>query len=176
MLTDVIPIGKETSLCVLNRSKYIISTPILVGISVLETSKRRMSENWYFCLRPMFKSISLCLSDTDSAYFYTEDELFFEKIKANKHLFDSSPYNKNDPLYCDLYSPENESRNGFLRDDYANCIVSEVIALRSKLYSVRFFRRVLNKETGKHEFVHEVSSSTRAKGIPKHKIKDLPFQ
>lgn len=64
LLTDVIPICPKTIVCVLNRGKYVINQPYIVGLQVLECSKRRMSELWYFCLRPMFKSISPCLSDT----------------------------------------------------------------------------------------------------------------
>lgn len=48
LLTDVIPISPETILCVLNRGKYVINQPYIVGVQVLECSKRRMSEFGFF--------------------------------------------------------------------------------------------------------------------------------
>lgn len=124
----------------------------------------------------MFPTIELCLSDTDSSYFfYTGDDDLYYKIKQNQSIFDCSPYNPDDPMFSHLHSKENASVNGKLKDDYCNTVIAEIVSLRSKLYAVKFYRRLLNTATGCYEFEREASTSCRAKGIPRQKAISLPF-
>ncbi|CAG0892350.1 unnamed protein product [Darwinula stevensoni] len=116
-------------------TQVTLDKPLFCGMSILDLSKKHMYQFLYGVLRAHFgDSLTLCYSDTDSVIIRVENVDAIEKLKAMKSHFDFSSLPFNHPLY----SRENASRQGKFKDETGGKIISELVCLRPKMYSILF--------------------------------------
>ena len=74
----------------------------------------------------------LLFTDTDSLCYsiYTED--VYQDMMKHKHLFDTSEYDPDHPLY----STENKKVLGKMKDETHGIPIQEFVGLKSKMYSM----------------------------------------
>lgn len=170
LLHDVIPIHKDLVLFIVKKRSYTLSTPIAVGSAILWHSKTHMAKWWYFVLTPSLKNLYLGYSDTDSAYFICETDDLLNDLQTNKEWFDNHTYSKDDPLFSEFLCNENMSKHGCFKNEYPNAIITNVCALKSKNYSVRFIRRVFDPKQNEYIFIdgdtHGQLVTKKVKGVP----------
>jgi len=150
------------------KRNLVLNKPIACGFIVLENAKNIMGEFWYDVLKPKYgNDIKLILSDTDSFIYgvFTRDG--YEDLYRMRNLMDLSGYLNGTPL-ARFHDPANKKVPGKFSDEKPTEIISEVIALKPKMYSV-----VTKKLLFKCEKAHNCTSScsighsVTAKGITK---------
>ena len=152
------------------KSKIELNKPIACGFMVLDNAKHIMGSFWYGILKPKYgDNIKLILSDTDSFVYavYTDDG--YKDLFDLRHYMDLSGYEKDTPL-GQYYDPVNKKIPGKFSDERALEIIKEVIALKSKMYSV--LTKKLKCDNIKKDPNHTccdccfVGHSATAKGVP----------
>ena len=128
----------------IKKEELVLNIPIYVGMAMLDLSKVLIYDFHYnYMLKKMTgKKIKLCLTDTDSLFFYeikTDD--IYKDLFQDKELFDNSNYPKNSEFFFD----ENKKVIGKMKDEAAGMVIKEYIGLRSKTY----FYETNNKTTKK---------------------------
>ena len=99
------------------------------------------------------KNIRLIYTDTDSYVLQTFTNDIFEDYKALRQHMDFSGYNKNHPSYDAC----NKKALGKFKDECDGKIITELLALRPKMYCYKLY--------------NEVKEEKKAKGVPKLKVK-----
>ena len=71
-------------------------------------------------------------NDTDSLVYEIKTEDVYEDFYRDKNLFDFRDY----PLDSKLFDPVNKKVMGKLKDEFKGKVISEFVALKSKMYSL----------------------------------------
>ena len=150
--------GEDLSISFFRKKKIRMRQCWGVGFSILEISKYIMQRLYYKEILPRLGAgnVSVVMSDTDSFLLevkgWNEDEIM-EKLRD---VMDFSNLDKNHPLYDISRCRE----PGYLKNEMPGADILEVVALKSKTYSIRAKGRV---------------TKNKAKGVVK-KIKNaIPF-
>lgn len=89
---------------------------------------------WHEILKVKYgDKIKLILSDTDSLMFIVHTEDVYQDLLGMKDLMDMSPYS----VRSGLYDPVNKKVVGKMSDEKPNEVISEVVALKPKMYAVK---------------------------------------
>ena len=137
---------------------------------VLENAKHVMQSMWYDVLKPKYGNrIKLLLSDTDSFIYaaYTTDG--YRDLYDLKDYVDLAGYCKGTCLE-QFHDSTNKKVPGKFSDEKPTEIISEVVALKPKMYSIATKVLKCNKlKSSGHKCSADcfLGHTSRAKGIPK---------
>ena len=141
-------IGVEKTKPIVNLDK-----PIYCGFSILDLSKQHMQRFFYDTLKPFYGDrVKLCYTDTDSFILEIRTEDVYKDFlnpELNKHM-DFSDYSEDH--IC--YNTSNKKVLGKFKDEENGKTISEVIALKPKMYAIKT----------------EGQTHKKAKGIPKSNV------
>ena len=116
-------------------SKIVWSKPTPVGASILDLSKLSLCKFHYEEMKPRFgDKLKVCYKDTDSLLYRVETENLYSEMATFKHLLDLSDY----PEEHFLHDKTNKKVPLTMTDELQGKVLSEVVCLRSKLYSIQF--------------------------------------
>ena len=117
----------------MRKSRLLLNKPVYTGMTILDKSKILMYDFFYNHLKKQYgEKCELLYTDTDSLLLKIETEDVYKDIKANENFYDTSDYPKEHPLH----STVNKKVLGKMKDECAGTPISEVVCLRSKMYSV----------------------------------------
>ena len=86
----------------MRKSKLPLDKPVYTGMTILDNSKILMYDFFYNELKKEYgPRCELLYTDTDSLLLEVETEDFYEDMKSNKNLYDTSDFPKEHPLYSD---------------------------------------------------------------------------
>ena len=107
-----------------------MSTPVYLGMSILDISKTLMYKFWYDYIQSKYgERAKLCYTDADSFIIHIITKDFFEDIADDvERWFDTSNYDYNDKR--PLPMGENKKRLSFFKDELGGKIIIEVCAFR----------------------------------------------
>ena len=119
----------------MKKTRVKINKSLYLGMSILDISKILMYEFWFdYINRKYGDRAKLCYTDTDSFMIYIKTEDFFEDISNDvERWFDTSNYNKNHKRLLPI--GENKKIPGIFKDELGGKIITEVVALRPKIYA-----------------------------------------
>ena len=83
----------------------------------------------------------MLFTDTDCLRYNISTENIYEDIMRDKHLFDTSEYDQEHPLY----STENNKVLGKMKDETHGIAMQEFVGLKSKMYSMIYEEEVCLK-------------------------------
>ena len=109
----------------------ILNKPIYVGFTVLELSKWLMYD-FQYSIKNNFNA-ELLLTDTDSLTYEIKSENVYEEFFKWKDLFDFSNY----PKDSKFFDSPNKKVIDKMKDVFAGVIVTEFVALKSKMHSIK---------------------------------------
>ena len=126
-------ISENLSITEMKRTKVKMNKPIYLGLSILEISKILMYEFWYDYMKPKYEdNVKLCHTDTDSFIMNIKTKDFCKDIANDvEKRFDTSHYGVNRPLP----TGKNKKVIGLMKDELGGGIITELVALRPKIYS-----------------------------------------
>ena len=132
------------------RKTYVfMNKPIAVGQAILDKSKELIYIFWYYVIKPTDKDKpKLCYMDTDSFVIHIETEdVFtdFDKI-VNEWLY-TSAYDKN--INRPITTGRNKKIIGKFKDELNGLIIIEFIAIRPKVYGLKYEEDDTTKEKNK---------------------------
>jgi hypothetical protein len=144
-----------------------IDKPMYVGFCVLELSKLLMYEFHYDWVLKQYPPtlVHLLFTDTDSLVYEIDTEDIFKDMTAtaaNCDRFDFSNY----PKDGEFYNAKNQMVVGKMKDEAEAHIITEVVALRPKMYSYKKLKSIE---------VELYDETKRAKGIGRAVMKDIHF-
>ena len=117
----------------MRKSKLLLNKPVYTGMTILDNSKILMFDFFYNELKKQYGSkCQLLYTDTDSLLLEIETDDVYKDMEENKHLFDTSDYPKDHPLF----SNENKKVLGKMKDECAGTPIAEGVCLRPKMYSI----------------------------------------
>ena len=128
--------GENLMGCEMGKIKVVRNKPVYLGQAILDLSKIVMYEFHYDYMVPKYglDKLKLCYMDTDSLVYDIKTEDFYEDIADDVPArFDTSGYCPNRPLPVGL----NKKVIGLMKDELGGKIMTEFVALRSKLYSYK---------------------------------------
>ena len=130
--------GENLMGCEVGKNKVVMNKPVYRNQAILDLSKIVMYEFHYDYMIPKYgpEKLKLCYMDMDSLVYDIKTEDFYEDIANDVEArFDTSGYSKTDfrPLPISL----NKKVIGLMKDELGGKIMTEFVALRSKLYSYR---------------------------------------
>jgi hypothetical protein len=138
------------------KQRLYLNRPICVGFTLLDVSKTLMYDFHYNYIKKKYgPNAQLLFTDTDSLCYNISTENIYEGMMRDKHLFDTSEYDPEHPLY----STENKKVIGKMKHETPGIPIQEVVGLKSKMYSMIY------EEDGK------LTEKKTAKGIKKNVIK-----
>ena len=146
----------------MKRTELVLNKPIYLGMSILDISKNLMYNFHYEYIKPKFGSKSqLLFTDTDSLCYEIETEDVYKDISPDvSKWFDTSNYPKNhvdqDGNRSAIPVGLNKKVPGLFKDECGGKIMTELAALRSKLYACN---------------VEGVGESKRCKGVKTSTVK-----
>ena len=138
---------------------------LYIGAAVLELSKTHMYSFYYdFLVKKYYRSgLRMIYTDTDSFYLQIFDRPeFYKDILKYEHLFDRSAY----PTHHFLHDCKRQRALGLMKDVHADGHITEMVALRSKMYAVRVQRG--------HE--QKLDDDIKAKGVKKSVLRDMKYE
>ena len=166
------------------KTKVLMNKPIYLGFTVLELSKLHMYHLHYDIFKKHYKSsLKLLYTDTDSFIYDIKTPDIFEDFKYFSAIMDFCDY----PKDHFLFSEHNKKVLGKLKDEMNGELISEVIALKSKMYFIDspskqqkrakgVIRAILEKDITKEMFLEclfkkkTFSNLMRRIGSEKHQI------
>lgn len=140
----------------MNRTNILMNRPIIVGMSILDVSKVLMYSFLYNYLKRKYdKNVSVVYTDTDSFILEIKTPDVYADIRDDPDMFDTWDYPENN-----IYGIKRHNKKviGKFSDELNGTVISEVVGLRSKCYSVR--------TTGR------IDKIKRAKGVKKGVLKN----
>lgn len=142
----------------MNKSVVKLDKPIAVGVCVLELSKTLMFDFHYNVMIPRYgaENLKLCMTDTDSLFYWIKTEDVYADMRDMQSHFDMSEYA---PSHLN-YDTTNKKVLGKFKDEEAMDVITEFVGLRSKLYAYRTDGGSVEK---------------RCKGVKKSVVKDMKF-
>lgn len=105
-----------------------------IGSCILDNSKCFMSKKFYE-LKKNVQDIKLIYTDTDSLVLLFSQIDPYKYVKENQNFFDTSNYSLDNPFDIKQF---NNKTLGCFKDECANNLITEFIALQSKMYSFQF--------------------------------------
>ena len=146
-LKDGHPFSKHFFSVDMGKTKITMNKSVYLGQAILDLSKTLMYEFHYDYMRPKYgNKIGLCYMDTDSFFYEIETEDFYKDIaKDVEKGFDTSGYSTDDNR--SLLIGKNKKKIGLMKDELGRKIMTEFVALRTKMYTYRKIDRL----TAQHE-------------------------
>jgi hypothetical protein len=114
-------------------TNLLLNKPVYIGPCVLDLSKYLMSNYHYDMKETYGDRLKLLFTDTDSLCYQIQTEDIYKDMGAAAHLYDTSDYPRNHPLY----SVDNKKVIGKFKDELNGKPISEFVGLRPKMYSVK---------------------------------------
>ena len=128
--------GENLMGCEMGEIKVVMKNPVYLGQAILDLSKIVMYEFHHDYMKPKFKDPQLCYMDTDSLIYNIKTEDSYADIADDvEEMFDTSGYDKKDARPLPIR--KNKKVIGLMKDESGGKIMTEFIALRSKLYSYK---------------------------------------
>ena len=127
--------GKNLMGCEMGKIKVVMNKPTYLGQAILDLSKIVMYEFHYDYMKRKYASdnLQLCYMDTDLLVYRIKTNNFYIEISEDiESRFDTSGY-----LDRPLPVGRNKKVIRLMKDEFGGTIMTEFIALRSKLYSFR---------------------------------------
>uniref|UniRef100_A0A158P4F2 C2H2-type domain-containing protein n=1 Tax=Tetranychus urticae TaxID=32264 RepID=A0A158P4F2_TETUR len=119
----------------LRKFEVVFDKPIYLGFTVLDLSKLNMYKLHYDHFLPKYGSrLSLIYTDTDSFIYKIQTQDLYKDLKEFDYLMDFSDY----PQAHFLYNMKNKKKLGYLKDEMNGQIIDEVIAIKAKLYAIKY--------------------------------------
>ena len=121
----------------MGKREITMNEPVYFRQTMLDLSKRQMYEFHYDYMRPKHGSnVGLCYMDADSFFYEIETKDFYRDIaKDVEKRFDTSGYSKDDNRPLPI--GENKKVIGLMKDELGGKVMTEFVALRSKMYAYR---------------------------------------
>ena len=117
-----------------HKTRLVLNKPVYTGMTILENSKILMYEFYYNYLKARYgPNCELIYTDTDSLLLNILTEDVYKDMKEDSWLYDTSNYPKDHPLYDD----RNKKVLGKMKDECGGLVIEEVVAVRSKMYSLK---------------------------------------
>ena len=117
----------------MHKTKLVLNKPVYTGMTILENRKILMYDFFYNHLKAKYgHKCQLVYTDTDSLVLDIQTEDVYKDMQENSWVYDTSNYPKDHPLY----SITNKKVLGKMKDECGGDAIQEVIAVRSKMYSV----------------------------------------
>lgn len=127
------------------KTHILMNKPIIVGMSILDISKLTMYKFLYEFLKPKYQEkCCVAYTDTDSFILSIQTSDFYEDIRKNIALFDTSDY----PI-PNRYNIKRENKKvpGLFKDELNGEIMVEFAGLRAKCYAIRpLYSKLMEKE------------------------------
>ena len=128
----------------MGKIKVVMNKPVYLGQTILDLSKIIMYEFHYDYMKPKYNGensrlrgtphLKLCYMDTDSLVYRIKTEDFYSDIVDDVPArFNTSGYSPNWPLPIGL----NKKVIGLMKDELGGAIMTELVAMRPKLYSYK---------------------------------------
>ncbi|XP_033729639.1 uncharacterized protein LOC117318793 [Pecten maximus] len=147
------------------KSKLYLNRPIYVGFSILDISKTLMYDFHYNYIKQKFgPKATLLFTDTDSLAYLIRTEDIYKDMLEDRHLFDTSDYNKTHPLY----NLKNKKTLGKMKDETHGNAIHAFVGLKAKMYSYTY--NTMTEKDGTEVMTHV--ESKKAKGIKKYVIEN----
>jgi hypothetical protein len=119
----------------LSTSSVELNKPIYTGQAILDCSKIHMYDFYYNTLYKRYgDKMKLVMTDTDSFLLSIETNDIYDDIYEMKERFDTHNY----PQDHKVFTNERKKQVGFFKDELCDgslVVMSEVVALRSKVYA-----------------------------------------
>jgi hypothetical protein len=134
-------VGVEKSIISLELNK-----PIYVGSVILDISKTLLYRFHYCHMLRKYgpDRLHMLMTDTDSLMYLVETDDLYADMLADQHLYDTSNYDKSNPLF----SMANHKRLGLMKDETPDEYIYEFCGLRSKMYSVSGIQKPIKRAKG----------------------------
>jgi len=117
----------------MRKTNIFLNKPVYVGMTILDNSKILMYDYYYNVLKKEYgKRCELLYADTDSIKSLMETEDYYKDMERRKHLYDTSNYPKEHPLYSNV----NKKVLGKMKDECGGIPIAEFVALKPKMYSI----------------------------------------
>ena len=111
----------------------MLDKPIYVGFSIIDSSKLSMYVFHYKYIRTKYDSCAkLFPTDKGSLVYEVETDNIYEDFYENKNLIDFSDY----PEDSKFFDPVNTKVIGKMKDEVKTKVISELVGLKSKMYSL----------------------------------------
>ena len=119
----------------MKKTRIKIIKTLHLGMFILDISKTLMYEIWCDYIGPKYGGkAKLCYADTESFIVNIKTKDFFEDFPNDvEKWFDTSNYDKNDKRPLPI--GKNKKVLGLFKDELGGKIITEVIALRPKIYA-----------------------------------------
>ena len=118
----------------LSPDKIKWSKPTPVGASILDLSKLCLYRFHYEEMKPRYGDrLKVCYKDTDSLLYRIETNYLYSEMHGFKHLLDLSDYTETHFLH----DKSNKKVPLTMTDELQGKILTEIVCLRSKLYSIQ---------------------------------------
>ena len=117
----------------MHKTWLVLDKHVYTGMPILENSKILMHDFFYNHLKARYKhNCELIYTDTNSLLLNIQTENVYKDVKEDSWLHDTSNYPKDHPLY----DARNKKVLGKMKDKCGGDVIEEVVAVRSKMYSV----------------------------------------
>ena len=137
--------GNDMARIHMRKTKLLLNKPVYTAMTILENSKILMYEFYYNYLKAKYgQKCELVYTDTDSLILDIQTEDVYRDMSHNFGLYDTSNYPKDHPLF----SGANKKVLGKMKDECGGQPIDEVVAIRSKMYSVEVGEKNIRKAKG----------------------------
>ena len=161
--------GENLMGCEMGKIKVVMNKPVYLDQAILDLSKIVMYEFHYDYMKRKYNSdrLQLCHMDTDSLVYHIKTKDFYTDISNDvEERFDTSGYNKENTKPLPI--GKNKEVIGLMKDELGDAIMTEFVALRSKLYS---YRKVDGSKTSEAPEGPRFTEDKKCKGIKKRIVK-----
>ena len=129
----------------MHKTKLVLNKPVYTGMTILENREILMYDFFYNHLKAKYgENCELVYTDTDSLILDIQTEDVYKDMQEDSWRYDTSNYHKDHPLYND----RNKKSLGKMKDECAGDVIEEVVAVRSKMYSVKVGKKNIRKAKG----------------------------
>lgn len=119
----------------LKRTTILMNKPVIIGMCVLDLSKITMYKFLYDFLKPKYKeNVSVAYTDTDSFILSIKTPDFYEDMRNNIEMFDTSNYPWPNEYNIE---PQNKGVPALFKDELKGNVMVEFVGLRAKCYAIR---------------------------------------
>jgi hypothetical protein len=154
----------KVAVCEQRKTCVVYDKPMIVGMSILDLSKTLMYNFHYNTIKKNYgEKAKLIFTDTDSLCYNIETEDVYRDMEKEKHKYDFSDYHKGHFLF----SEENKKAQGVFKEEANGKIISEICALRAKLYAfiIHLQNRTATIIKNHFELEKEVKTKVTCKGV-----------
>ena len=110
----------------MHKTKLVLNKPVYTGMTILDNSKILIYDFFYNHLKKQYgPKCELLYTDTDSLLLEIETDDVNKDMEANKHLYDTSDYPKEHPLY----SNTNKKVLGKMKDECAGTPIAGCVCV-----------------------------------------------